>query len=68
MNNYSWVKWIRVEDIDGGLVWIDLAAVERIYQTSDGSKFEFANTVILTNVPFEKVPELLGEAAHEARR
>lgn len=61
MFNYSSeVKWIRVTDIDGGLVWINLAAVERIYQTSDGSTFECADTVTGTTVPFEKIPDLLG--------
>lgn len=60
MFNYSSeIKWIRVTDIDGGLVWINLEKVERIYRTSDGSIFEFANTVIQTIVPFEKIPELL---------
>lgn len=60
MFNYSSeVKWIQVTDIDGGLVWINLEKVERIYRTSDGSIFEFANTVIQTIVPFEKIPELL---------
>lgn len=60
MFNYSSaVKWIRVTDIDGGLVWINLEKVERIYRNSDGSIFEFANTVIQTIFPFEKIPELL---------
>lgn len=60
MFNYSSeVKWIQVTDIDGGLVWINLEKVERIYRASDGSIFEFANTVIQTIVPFEKIPELL---------
>ncbi|MBU9788752.1 hypothetical protein KOM07_04160 [Lentilactobacillus sp. G22-6] len=60
MFNYSSaVKWIRVTDIDGGLVWINLEEVEGIYRNSDGSIFEFANTVIQTIVPFEKIPELL---------
>ena len=69
MFNYSSeVKWIRVVDIDGGLVWINLETVERIYRTSDGSTFEFANTVIQTTVPFEKIPDLLGGVEHEARR
>ena len=61
MNNYSSeVKWIRVVDIDGGLVWINLATVERIYQTSNGSIFECADTVTQTTVPFKKIPDLLG--------
>ncbi|WP_251908343.1 hypothetical protein [Lentilactobacillus kefiri] len=60
MFNYSSeVKWIKVTDIDGGLVWINLEKVERIYRNSDGSIFEFANTVVYTNIPFEKIPELL---------
>ena len=60
MFNYSSeIKWIQVTDIDGGLVWINLEEVERIYRNSDGSTFEFANTVIQTIVPFEKIPELL---------
>lgn len=59
-NCSSEVKWIRVTDIDYGLVWINLEKVERIYQTSYGSTFEFANTVIQTIVPFEKIPDLLG--------
>ena len=60
MFNYSSeVKWIQVTDIDGDLVWINLEKVERISHTSDGSIFEFANTVIQTIVPFEKIPELL---------
>ena len=45
---------------NGGLVWINLDKVERIYRTSYGSTFEFANTVIQTNIPFEKIPDLLG--------
>lgn len=61
MFNYSSeVKWIRATDIDGGLVWINLEKVERIYRTSDGSTFEYANVVIQTTVPFEKIPDLLG--------
>lgn len=59
-NCSSEVKWIRVTDIDGGLVWINLATVERIYQTSDGSTFECADTVTRTTVSFEKIPDLLG--------
>ena len=60
MFNYSSeVKWIQVTDIDGGLVWINLEKVERISRASDGSIFEFANTVIQTIVPFEEIPELL---------
>lgn len=60
MFNYSSeIKWIKVTDIDGCLVWINLEKVERIYGTSDGSIFEFANTVIQTVAPFEKIPELL---------
>ena len=60
MFNYnSEVKWIQVTDIDGELVWVNLEKVERICRTSDGSTFEFANTVIETIVPFEKIPELL---------
>ena len=55
----SEVKWIRVTDIDGGLVWINLEKVERICRTNDGSIFEFANTAIQTIAPFEKIPELL---------
>lgn len=69
MFNYSSeVEWIRVTDLDGGLVWINLETVERIYRTSDGSTFEFANTVIQTIVPFEKIPDLLGGVEHEAWR
>ncbi|WP_203639684.1 hypothetical protein [Levilactobacillus wangkuiensis] len=65
MFNYSrGVKWIRVTDIDGGLVWINLEKVERVYRTSDGSTFEFANTAIQTIVPFEKIPDLLGGGNH----
>ncbi len=61
MFNYSSeVEWIKVTNIDGGLVWINLATVERIYQTSDGSTFECADTVTRTTVPFEKIPDLLG--------
>ena len=60
MFNYnSEVKWIQVTDIDGSLVLINLEKVERIRRISDGSIFEFANTVIQTIVPFEKIPELL---------
>jgi len=67
MFNYSsGVKWIRATDIDGGLVWINLETVERIYRTSDGSAFEFADTVTRTNIPyqsisilFEKIPDHL---------
>lgn len=66
MFNYSSeVKWIRVVDIDGGLVWINLETVEIIYRTSDGSTFEFANTVIQTTIPFEKISGLLGGYANE---
>ena len=51
MFNYSSeVEWIKVTNIDGGLVWINLATVERIYQTSDGSTFECADTVTRTTV------------------
>ncbi|MEN2360815.1 hypothetical protein [Levilactobacillus brevis] len=61
MFNYrSEVEWIQVTDIDGGLVWINLEKVERIYRTSDGSTFECADTVTRTIVPFEKILELLG--------
>lgn len=61
MFNYSSeVKWIRVTDIDGSLVWINLATVERIYQSSEGATFECADTVTRTAVPFEKIPYLLG--------
>lgn len=60
MFNYSSeVKWIRVADIDGGLVWINLATVERIYQTSEGSTFESAYTITQTTIPFEKISGLL---------
>lgn len=69
MFNYSSeVKWIRATDIDGGLVWINLEKVERIYQTSDGSTFECADTVTRTTVPFEKIPDLLGGVSHKVRR
>lgn len=63
MFNYNYsneVEWIQVTDIDGGLVWINLEKVERIYRTSDGSTFECADTVTRTIVPFEKILELLG--------
>lgn len=66
MFNYSnEVKWIQVTDIDGSLIWINLENVERICRTSNGSIFEFANTVIQTVVPFEKIPDLLSGAPHE---
>ncbi|STX20403.1 hypothetical protein [Levilactobacillus brevis] len=66
MFNYSSeVKWIKVTDVDGGLVWINLATVERIYKTSEGSMFESADTITQTTIPFEKIPDLLGGHANE---
>lgn len=61
MFNYSSeVKWIRVTDLDGGLVWINLENVERIYQSSEGATFECVDLITQTTVPFEKIPDLLG--------
>ncbi|QCZ48074.1 hypothetical protein UCCLB95_0819 [Levilactobacillus brevis] len=59
-NCSSEVKWIRVTDIDCGLVWINLEKVERIYQTSYGSTFECVDLITQTTVPFEKISDLLG--------
>jgi len=48
MFNYSsGVKWIRATDIDGGLVWINLETVERIYRTSDARSSEIGNFCII---------------------
>lgn len=61
MFNYSSeVEWIRATDIYGGLVWINLENVERIYPTSEGSTFESVDLITQNTVPFEKIPDLLG--------
>lgn len=65
MFNYSSeVKWIRVKDTDGGLVWINLENVDCIYNNTDGTTTICLITrSVHSTIPFAKVSDILnGEA------